>query len=259
MPSILGIKRKKKKRPRDGGTASPITTATSTQDCHLPPAPMLSAGPSAPTSAQPKSYVVQHSERNSGCVYIGGCVLPLMEVKRMQIGNLDYLYHQIIDHARVPVSLEALIASTRTSTRAKADSGILGWMQGIDECTRAYQVAFDASVCNAAAVQECTSIRSEIIRYANEICHDRQRIDRTYIMQVLHQRMYNYATVIAIESFEPKLRDPCNKMCCGEASASEDETQRSECCKTLRKLKRLLRDDINSAQKTMIGETAEAL
>jgi len=78
-------------------------------------------------------------------------------------------------------------------------------------------------------------------------------------MQVLHQRMHNYATVIAIESFEPKLRDPCNKMCCGEASASEDETQRSECCKTLRKLKRLLRDDINSAQKTMIGETAEAL
>ena len=186
-------------------------------------------------------------------------MLPLMEVKRMQIGNLDYLYHQIIDHARVPVSLEALIASTRTSTRAKADSGILGWMQGIDECTRAYQAAFNASVCNAAAVQECTSIRSEIIRYANEICHDRQRMDRTDIMDMLHQRMHNYATMIAIESFEPKLRDPCNKMCCGEASASEDETQRSECCKTLRKLKRLLRDDINSAQKTMIGETAEAL
>ena len=78
-------------------------------------------------------------------------------------------------------------------------------------------------------------------------------------MQVLHQRMYNYATVIAIESFEPKLRDPCNKMCCGEASASEDKTQRSECCKMLQNLKRLLRDDIKSAQEIILGETAEAL
>ena len=177
----------------------------------------------------------------------------------MQLRTLEYLQREMATNAQVSVSMEVLVTSTCVPKRAKAYSGIPMWIEGIDECTRAYQVAFDASVCNAAAVQECTSIRSEIIRYANEICHDRQRIDRTYIMQVLHQRMYNYATVIAIESFEPKLRDPCNKMCCGEASASEDETQRSECCKTLRKLKRLLRDDINSAQKTMIGETAEAL
>ena len=77
-------------------------------------------------------------------------------------------------------------------------------------------------------------------------------------MDMLYQRMKNYATMIAIEIFEPKLRDPCNKMCHEEASDSENETQRGECFKVLGKMKRLLADNMTSMQSRMLGESTEA-
>ena len=77
-------------------------------------------------------------------------------------------------------------------------------------------------------------------------------------MDMLYQRMKNYATMIAIETFEPKLRDPCSKMCHEEASAIESETQRGGCLKVLGKMKRLLTDNMKSMQDRMLGESTEA-
>ena len=177
-----------------------------------------------------------------------------MEVGRMQLGTLVYLQREMAINAQVPVSMQALVTSTCVSQQAKAYSGILMWIEGIDECTRAYQ----AMSHDESALQECARIRSDVIQYANKICHYRQRIDRTDIMDMLYQRMKNYATMIAIEIFEPKLRDPCSKMCHEEASAIESETQRGECLKVLGKMKRLLTDNMKSMQDRMLGESTEA-
>jgi len=250
----------RKKRKRKPGPKPEIaqptqpTVGTDTQLCHMPMTQMLLGAPSAPKSARPKSYVVQHSERNSTRVNIGGCVLPLMEVGRMNLGTFQYLQREMATNAQVPVSMEALVTSTCVAKRAKAYSGILIWIEGIDECTRAYQkMPHDES-----AFQECARIQRDVIQYANEICHYRQGIDRTDIMDMLYQRMKNYATMIAIEIFELKLRDPCNKMCHEEASDSENETQRDECFKVLGKMKRLLADNMTSMQSRMLGESTEA-
>ena len=250
----------RKKRKRKPGPKPEIaqptqpTVGTDTQLCHMPMTQMLLGAPSAPKSARPKSYVVQHSERNSTRVNIGGCVLPLMEVGRMNLGTFQYLQREMATNAQVPVSMEALVTSTCVAKRAKAYSGILMWIEGIDECTRAYQkMSHDES-----AFQECARIQRDGIQYANEICHYRQGIDRTDIMDMLYQRMKNYATMIAIEIFELKLRNPCNKMCHEEASDSENETQRDECFKVLGKMKRLLADNMTSMQSRMLGESTEA-
>ena len=249
------VRKKRKRRPKpEIVQPTQPTVGTDTQLCHMPMTQMLLGAPSAPKSARPKSYVVQHSERNSTRVNIGGCVLPLMEVGRMNLGTLQYLQREMATNAQVPVSMEALVTSTCVAKRAKAYSGILIWIEGIDECTRAYQ----AMSHDESAFQECVRIRSDVIRYANEICHYRQGIDRTDIMDMLYQRMKNYATMIAIEIFEPKLRDPCNKMCHEEASDSENETQRDECFKVLGKMKRLLADNMTSMQSRMLGESTEA-
>ena len=172
----------------------------------------------------------------------------------MNLGTFQYLQREMATNAQVPVSMEALVTSTCVSKRAKAYSGILIWIEGIDECTRAYQkMSHDES-----AFQECVRIQRDVIQYANEICHYRQRIDRTDIMNMLYQRMKNQAILIAIEIFEPKLRSPCSKMCYGEASAIEDETQRGECSKIFEKMKLLLTDDIKSTQERMLGQSTEA-
>ena len=248
--------RKKRKRRRGPETLQPTqpTMGTDTQLCHMPKMQMVLGAPSAPKSAQQKSYVLQHSERNSTCVNIGGCVLPLMEVGRMQLRTLEYLQREMATNAQVPVSMEVLVTSTCVPKRAKAYSGILMWIEGIDECTRAYQ----AMSHDESASQECVRIRSDVIQYANKICHYRKRLDRTDIMDMLYQRMKDYATMIAIEMFEPKLRDPCSKMCHEEASAIENETQRGECLKVLGKMKRLLTDNMKSVQNRMLGDSTEA-
>ena len=249
------VRKKRKRRPKpEIVQPTQPTVGTDTQLCHMPMTQMLLGAPSAPKSARPKSYVVQHSERNSTRVNIGGCVLPLMEVGRMNLGTLQYVQREMATNAQVPVSMEALVTSTCVAKRAKAYSGILIWIEGIDECTRAYQkMPHDES-----AFQECARIQRDVIQYANEICHYRQGIDRTDIMDMLYQRMKNYATMIAIEIFELKLRDPCNKMCHEEASDSENETQRDECFKVLGKMKRLLADNMTSIQSRMLGESTEA-
>ena len=249
------VRKKRKRRPKpEIVQPTQPTVSTDTQLCHMPMTQMLLGAPSAPKSARPKSYVVQHSERNSTRVNIGGCVLPLMEVGRMNLGTFQYLQREMATSAQVPVSMEALVTSTCVAKRAKAYSGILIWIEGIDECTRAYQkMPHDES-----AFQECARIQRDVIQYANEICHYRQGIDRTDIMDMLYQRMKNYATMIAIEIFELKLRDPCNKMCHEEASDSENETQRDECFKVLGKMKRLLADNMTSMQSRMLGESTEA-
>jgi len=249
------VRKKRKRRPKpEIVQPTQPTVGTDTQLCHMPMTQMLLGAPSAPKSARPKSYVVQHSERNSTRVNIGGCVLPLMEVGRMNLGTFQYLQREMATNAQVPVSMEALVTSTCVAKRAKAYSGILIWIEGIDECTRAYQkMPHDES-----AFQECARIQRDVIQYANEICHYRQGIDRTDIMDMLYQRMKNYATMIAIEIFELKLRDPCNKMCHEEASDSENETQRDECFKVLGKMKRLLADNMTSMQSRMLGESTEA-
>jgi len=249
------VRKKRKRRPKpEIVQPTQPTVGTDTQLCHMPMTQMLLGAPSAPKSARPKSYVVQHSERNSTRVNIGGCVLPLMEVGRMNLGTFQYLQREMATNAQVPVSMEALVTSTCVAKRAKAYSGILIWIEGIDECTRAYQkMPHDES-----AFQECARIQRDVIQYANEICHYRQGIDRTDIMDMLYQRMKNYATMIAIEIFELKLRDPCNKMCHEEASDSENETQRDECFKVLGKMKRLLADNMTSIQSRMLGESTEA-
>ena len=177
-----------------------------------------------------------------------------MEVGRMQLRTLEYLQREMATNAQVPVSMEVLVTSTCVPKRAKAYSGILMWIEGIDECTRAYQ----AMSHDESAFQECVRIRSDVIQYANKICHYRQRLDRTDIMDMQYQRMKDDATMIAIEIFEPKLRDPCSKMCHEEASAIESETQRGECLKVLGKMKRLLTDNMKSMQDRMLGESTEA-
>ena len=148
--------RKKKKRRREPETLQPTqpTMGTDTQLCHMRTTQMLLGAPSAPKSAQQKSYVLQHSERNSTCVNIGGCVLPLMEVGRMQLRTLEYLQREMATNAQVPVSMEVLVSSTCVPKRAKAYSGILMWIEGIDECTRAYQ----AMSHDESAFQECVKI-----------------------------------------------------------------------------------------------------
>ena len=77
-------------------------------------------------------------------------------------------------------------------------------------------------------------------------------------MDMLYQRMKNYATMIAIEIFEPKLRGPWSKMCHDEASVIENETQRGECLKVLATTKRLLTDNMKSVQNRMLCESTEA-
>ena len=53
-------------------------------------------------------------------------------------------------------------------------------------------------------------------------------------MEMLYQRMRNYANMMAADAIETKLRDPCCVL------KLHDETQRDECLKTLKKMKRLL-------------------
>ena len=55
-------------------------------------------------------------------------------------------------------------------------------------------------------------------------------------MDMLYQRMRNYANMMAVDTIEAKLRDPCCMLLVNDAA------QRQECLKTLKKMKRLLKE-----------------
>ena len=156
-------------------------------------------------------------------------MLPLPEVERLQLGSLKCLQHEMETNAQMPVTFETLVSSKSTTELTNSDADVLLRVEVIDICIQADQAAY-----NASAVKRCQTIQSDVIRYANEICQCRQLADRTDIMEMLYQRMRNYANMMAADAIETKLRDPCCVL------KLHDETQRDECLKTLKKMKRLL-------------------
>ena len=158
-------------------------------------------------------------------------MLPLPEVERLQLGSLKCLQHEMETNARMRVTFETLVSSKSTTELTNSGADVLIRVEAIDICIQAYQAA-----CNASAVKRCQTIQRDVIRYANEICQCRQLADRTEIMDMLYQRMRNYANMMAVDTIETKLRDPCCVL------KLHDDTQRDECLKTLKKMKRLLTD-----------------
>ena len=202
-----------------------------------PDAQTLPREPTITINAPPKSYVVQHTERNTVC--IGGCMFPLPEVERIQLGSLKFLQDEMETNAQMPVTFETLVSSKSTPELTPTDADVLIRVEAIDICIQAYQAAY-----NTSAVKHCQTIQRDVIRYANEICQRRQdNHDRTEIMDMLHQRMRNYANMMAVDTIATKLRDPCCVL------TLHDHTQRDECLKTLKKMKRLLREHNKSMQR----------
>ena len=173
-----------------------------------------------------KSYVVQHTERHN--VYIGDCKLPLPEVARIQLGNLKCLQHEMETNTQMPVTFETLISSKSTSQLTNTDADVLLRVEAIDICIQAYQAAY-----NTSKIRHCWTIQRDVIRYANEICQCRHLADRTEIMDMIYQRMRNHANMMAVDIIETKLRDTCCVL------QLQDDTQREECLRTLRKMKRI--------------------
>ena len=62
-------------------------------------------------------------------------------------------------------------------------------------------------------------------------------------MDMLYQRMRNYANMMAVDTIATELRDPCCML------TLHDHPQRDECLKTLKKMKRLLREHNKSMQR----------
>ena len=74
-------------------------------------------------NAPPKKYVVQHTERNTVC--IGGCMFPLPEVERIQLGSLKLLQHEMETNAQMPVTFETLVSSKSTPELTPTDADVL--------------------------------------------------------------------------------------------------------------------------------------
>ena len=156
-------------------------------------------------------------------------MLPLPEVERLQLGSLKCLQHEMETNAQMPVTFETFVSSKSTTELTNSDADVLIRVEAIDICIQAYQAAY-----NASAVKRCQTIQRDVIRYANEICQCRQLADRTEIMDMLYQRMKNYAEMMAVHTIETKLRDPCCTL------LLHDNSQRHECLKVLKKMKRTL-------------------
>ena len=168
-------------------------------------------------------------------------MFPLPEVERIQLGSLKFLQHEMETNAQMPVTFETLVSSKSTPELTPTDADVLIRVEAIDICIQAYQAA-----CNTSAVKHCQTIQRDVIRYANEICQCRQdNHDRTEIMDMLYQRMRNYANMMAVDTIETKLRDPCCVL------KLHDDTQRDECLKTLKKMKRLFTDHNKRMQRIL--------
>ena len=224
-------RRKKMRRWPDTSSTGMKKRRCGTKDSDSnPPTMEASRLPSNITiNALQNSYVVQHTERHN--VYIGDCKLPLPEVARIQLGNLKCLQHEMETNAQMPVTFETLIGSKSTPKLTNTDADVLIRVEAIDVCIQAYQAAY-----NASAFEHRQTIQRDVIRYANEICQCRQLADRTEIMDMLYQRMRNYANMMAVDTIETKLRDPCCVL------KLLDDTRCDECLETLKEMKRLFTD-----------------
>ena len=165
-------------------------------------------------------------------------MFPLPEVERIQLGSLKVLQHEMETNAQMPVTFETLVSSKSTPELTPTDADVLIRVEAIDICIQAYQAVY-----NTSAVKHCQTIQRDVIRYANEICQCRQLADRTEIMDMLYQRMRNYANMMAVDTIATKLRDPRCVL------TLRDHAQRDECLKTLKKMKRLLRERNKSMQR----------
>ena len=64
-------------------------------------------------------------------------------------------------------------------------------------------------------------------------------------MDMLYQNMRNYANMMAVDTIETKLCDPCCVL------KLHDDTQRDECLKTLKKIKRSVTDHNKRMQRIL--------
>ena len=140
----------------------------------------------------------------------------------------------------MPVTFETLVSSKSTPELTDTDADVLIRGVAMDVCIQAYQAAY-----NASAFKHCQTIQRDVIRYANEICQCEQLADGTEITDMLYQRTRNYANMMAVDTIETKLRDPCCVM------QLRDDTQRDECLKTLKKMKRVLTDHNKRMQRIL--------
>ena len=193
--------------------------------------------------APQESYVVQHTEGITVC--LGGCMLPLLEVSRLQLGTLRRLQHELDTNVPLPVSLEDLFSSKCTPAQTPIGEDVLRRVDLIDDSLLAFQAAF-----KTGSYKLCKISKREIIRYANDICQCRPRIDRRDIMNAIYQRMRNCANKNAADDLETKLRDPCSK---------PFEAQRDECLKILKTIKHLLTDNNKMWVKVLQCEEALAI
>ena len=130
-------------------------------------------------------------------------MLPLPGMERLQLGRLKCLQHEMETNAQMPVTFETLVSSKSTTELTNSGADVLIRVEAIDICIQAYQAAY-----NTSAVTHCQTIQRDVIRYANEICQCRQdNHDRTEIMDMLYQRMRNYANMMAADTVATKLRD----------------------------------------------------
>ena len=79
-------KRKLQRCPGDTNTSIKEQQGSKKRRCGTDPQ-TLHREPTITINAPPKSCVVQHAERNTIC--IGGCMFPLPEVERIQLGSLE--------------------------------------------------------------------------------------------------------------------------------------------------------------------------
>ena len=187
-----------------------------------------------PTSAvsqhvQHKCYVMRHTERKSVC--IGGCILPLPEVIDIKLGTLEWLENEMEAIAKMPFTFMAFVHSNDTTELTESDANVSLRVEAMDRAIQAYQAAY-----NTSSLTICDEIKRDVVRYAHEICRCRPPSHRTAIMDMLYQRMKNYAEMMAVHTIEAKLRDPCCTL------LLHDDSQRHECLKALKTMKRTLLD-----------------